>query len=106
MLRRFQPYFRYLRASRGTLTAAVVYGLIFGVTNGLGLPTLIKYVFPPIFDRAGGIAMPLRDVILIAASVPMLFLLRGVSSYLNSYYVQLTGMHILESVRLDYFKKL
>jgi subfamily B ATP-binding cassette protein MsbA len=107
MLRRFRPYFRYLRSNRGTLSAAVFYGLLFGATNGLGLPTLIKYVFPAIFDRPEGYAgLPMRDVVLIAATVPMLFVLRAVSSFLNSYYVQLTGVRILESVRLDYFRKL
>ncbi len=105
MLRRFQPYFRYLKAARGTLSAAVFYGLLFGATSGLGLPTLVKYVFPPIFDHDAP-PMELKYVLLIAGSVPMLFVLRAVSGYLNSYYVQLTGVRILESVRLDYFRKL
>jgi subfamily B ATP-binding cassette protein MsbA len=106
MLRRFRPYLRYLRTNRATLTAAIFYGLLFGATNGLGLPLLIKYVFPVIFDRTGPHAMPMADVVLIAATVPMLFLLRAVSSFLNSYYTQLTGVRILEGVRLDYFRKL
>ena len=106
MLRRFRPYLRYLRSNRATLTAAIFYGLLFGATNGLGLPLLIKYVFPVIFDRTGPQAMPMADVVLIAATVPMLFLLRAVSSFLNSYYTQLTGVRILEGVRLDYFRKL
>ena len=105
MLRRFRPYFRYLRTNRATLTAAIFYGLLFGATNGLGLPLLIKYVFPVIFDRSGN-AMPMATVVLIAATVPMLFLLRAVSSFLNSYYVQLTGVRVLEAVRLDFFRKL
>jgi ATP-binding cassette, subfamily B, bacterial MsbA len=105
MLRRFQPYFRYLKANRGTLVAAIFYGLLFGATSGLGLPTLVKYVFPPIFDHSGP-PLPLATVLLIAAAVPVLFLLRAVSGYLNSYYVQLTGVRILEAVRLDYFRKL
>jgi ATP-binding cassette, subfamily B, bacterial MsbA len=105
MLRRFSPYFRYLKSNRSPLLAAIFYGLIFGATSGLGLPTLIKYVFPVIFNRADG-AMPLGDVILIAATVPMLFVVRGVCGFLNSYYVQLTGVRILEAVRLDYFRKL
>jgi subfamily B ATP-binding cassette protein MsbA len=104
-LRRFRPYFHYLRAARGTLTAAILYGLVYGATSGLGLPTMIKYVFPPIFDHTGP-AMAAATVWLIAASVPVLFLLRAVSGYLNSYYVQLTGVRILESLRLDYFRKL
>jgi len=105
MLRRFRPYFRYLVATRGTLSAAVFYGLLFGATSGLGLPTLVKYVFPPIFDQ-GTPRLPLATVMLIAACVPLVFLLRAVSGYLNSYYVQLTGVRVLEAVRLDYFRQL
>jgi len=106
MLRRFRPYFRYLRSNQRTLAAAVFYGLLFGVTNGLGLPMLVKYVFPVIFDRSDGSVMAMSTVILIAATVPMLFLVRAVTGFLNSYYVQLTGVRILEGVRLDYFRKL
>jgi subfamily B ATP-binding cassette protein MsbA len=105
LFRRFRPYFSYLRATRGTLTAAIVYGLLYGLTSGLGLPAMIRYVFPPIFDRADP-PLPESTVWLIAAAVPMLFLLRAVSGYLNSYYVQLTGVRILEALRLDYFRKL
>ena len=105
MLRRFKPYFRYLKAARGTLSAAIFYGLLFGATSGLGLPALVKFVFPPIFDHRDP---PLAEstIWLIAASVPVLFLLRAITGYLNSYYVSLTGVRILEAVRLDYFRKL
>lgn len=106
MFRRFRPYLRYLHSVRGTLYAAIFYGLLFGATNGLGVPMLIKYVFPVIFDPVPGQEMLMSDVILIAATVPMLFLLRGVAGFLNSYYVQLTGVRILEAVRLDYFRRL
>jgi subfamily B ATP-binding cassette protein MsbA len=105
MLRRFRPYFHYLVATRGTLSAAIFYGLLFGATSGLGLPTLVKYVFPPIFDQSTP-RLPLATVMLIAACVPLVFLLRAVSGYLNSYYVQLTGVRVLEAVRLDYFRQL
>ena len=104
-LARFRPFLRYFTGVRGTLGAAIFYGLLFGATSGLGLPTLIKYVFPPIFDREGP-PMTMGDVVLIASAVPVLFLLRAVSGYLNSYYVQLTGVRILEAVRLDFFRKL
>ncbi|MBP6864308.1 MAG: ABC transporter ATP-binding protein [Candidatus Didemnitutus sp.] len=104
-LSRFRPFLRYFAGVRGTLGAAIFYGLLFGATSGLGLPTLIKYVFPPIFDREGP-PMAMSDVLLVAAAVPVLFLLRAVSGYLNSYYVQLTGVRILEAVRLDFFRKL
>ncbi len=106
MFSRFRPYLRYLRSNRSTLTAAVFYGLLFGATNGLGLPVLVKYVFPLIFNRDDIHALTSHEVLLTAAAVPMLFLLRAVCSFLNSYYVQLTGVRVLENVRLDYFGKL
>ncbi|MBX3736469.1 MAG: ABC transporter ATP-binding protein [Candidatus Didemnitutus sp.] len=104
-LRRFRPYFRYLHANRRIFYAAVFYGLIFGATSGLGVPTLVKYVFPQIFDQSGP-PLPLVTVLQIAAAIPLLFLLRAVAGYLNSYYIALTGTRILEGIRLDYFRKL
>jgi subfamily B ATP-binding cassette protein MsbA len=104
-MRRFRPYLKYLRSVRGELIAAVFYAILFALTNGVSLPTLIKYVFPVIFDRAGP-ELPLATVILIAASIPVAFLLRAISGYLNSFYVQLAGVRILEALRTDYFRKL
>ena len=105
MLRRFKPYLRYLKLNRGTLAAAIFYGLVFGLASGLGFPVLVKYAFPPIFSR-GEFPLPFNTILLITGCVPLVFLLRAVSGYLNSYYVQLTGLRILEGVRLDYFSKL
>ncbi len=104
-LRRYRPYFRYLYEVRGPVIKAVSYGALYGVASGAGIPLLVKYVFPPIFDRSGG-ALPMSTVALIAACIPMVFLLRGVAGYLNSYYTQLAGMRILEAIRLEYFRKL
>ncbi len=105
MLRRFKPYLRYLKSNRGTLAAAIFYGLIFGLVSGLGFPVLVKYAFPPIFNQSSA-PLPYQTILLIVGCVPLIFLLRAVSGYLNSYYVQLTGLRILEGVRLDYFSKL
>jgi subfamily B ATP-binding cassette protein MsbA len=75
------------------------------LTSGASLPILIKYVFPKIFDHSHG-AMPLSTVVLWAAAIPMAFLVRAVSGYLNSFFVQHAGIRILESIRADYFRKL
>jgi len=104
-MRRFRPYLRYLRPVRGTLIAAVFYAVLFALTNGVSLPALIKYVFPVIFDREK-VGLPLSTVILIAGTIPLAFLLRAISGYLNSYYIQLSGVKILEAIRADYFRKL
>jgi ATP-binding cassette, subfamily B, bacterial MsbA len=103
-MRRFIPYFRYLRAVRGPLIKAIVYGILYGAASGAGIPLLIKFVFPPIFDLQG--YLPLSSVVLVAACIPVVFLLRAISGYLNSYNTQLAGVRMLEAIRTEYFSKL
>jgi subfamily B ATP-binding cassette protein MsbA len=43
---------------------------------------------------------------LAAIWLPTIFLLRAVAGYLNTYLIQLAGVRILESLRLDFFRKL
>ncbi len=103
-MRRFLPYLRYLRAVRGPITKAIVYGVLYGAASGAGIPLLVKYVFPPVFHLQGSLA--LSTVALIAACIPIVFLLRAVTGYLNGYYTQYAGVRILEQIRTEYFSKL
>jgi len=45
-MRRFFPYFRYLRSVRVALIGGILCGIIYGAAGGLGVPLMIKYVFP------------------------------------------------------------
>lgn len=103
-MRRFRPYLKYLRPVRRTLFAAIFYAIVFALTNSVSLPTLVKYVFPVVFDR--DLKLGFGTVALIAATIPVAFLLRAVSGFLNSYYIQLSGVKVLEAIRIDYFRKL
>jgi len=103
-MRRFIPYFRYLRLVRGPIAKAIFYGILYGAASGAGIPLLVKYVFPPIFELQG--VLPVSTVAMIAACIPAVFLLRAVAGYLNSFYTQFAGVRILEGIRTDYFAKL
>ncbi|HEX2099977.1 MAG TPA: ABC transporter ATP-binding protein, partial [Candidatus Synoicihabitans sp.] len=102
--RRLRPYFRYLHQERRAIIAAISFGLVYGAASGLLVPSLTRYVFPAVFRSEG--ALPLRTILLFAACVPAVFLLRAAGGYLNSYYTQLAGVRILEALRLDYFRRL
>ena len=104
-MRRFFPYLKYLKAESRTLIPAIFYGLLFAAANGLGLPLMTKVVFPVVFDSPAG-SLTTWELIAVAAWLPMVFLLRGVTGYLNTYYVTATGTRVLEAIRLDYFRKL
>jgi subfamily B ATP-binding cassette protein MsbA len=104
-LRRFRPYLPYLRDVQGTLVTAIVAGLLYSAATGAGLPAMINYVFPVIFDAEGN--RPSFDVVLlVAAYIPLIFLLRGFFGYLNGYSIQQAGTRILERLRVDYFHRL
>lgn len=103
-MRRFRPYFKYLRAVRGPIATAILCGLIYGVASGLGLPALSEFVFPRIFSPEK--REPLSAVILVAAYIPFIFLVRALAGYCNSYFTQLAGVRILEALRSDYFRRL
>ncbi len=105
MIRRFRTYFSYLRAHRGLLIVAILCGIIAGVASGAGLPYMVKKVFPVIFAKD---AVPLTawELALITLWIPAVFLVRGVATYLNTYFIQLVGTRVLEAIRLDFFRKL
>ena len=158
-MRRFFPYFKYLRRVRGALIAGVLCGILYGAVGGLGMPLMIKYVIPRVlvadptptpgvvttahkgwldidgfFDRLFGITKPATTPVdatpppptpapppapaasrpeltalqlwSIALWLPLIFAIRGVAGYLNTYLIQHAGVRILEDIRLDYFRKL
>jgi subfamily B ATP-binding cassette protein MsbA len=105
MIRRFRPYFSYLRPQRGLLIAAILCGILAGLASGAGLPYMVKKVFPVIFAPQ---ALPLSawELTLITLWIPAVFIVRGVATYLNTYFIQLVGTRVLEAIRLDFFRKL
>ncbi len=104
-MRRFRPYFAYLKAVRGPIIGALLCGVLYGAANGAGLPLMVKTVFPKIF---GEDAARLSDsqLLILALWLPTIFAIRGVAGYFNSYLIQYAGTRVLEALRLDYFRKL
>ena len=105
-MHRFRPYWHYgIRAVRSIPIGSVLCGLVYGAANGAGLPLLVDKVFPAIFAEH---AAPLSTnrLVLIALWIPIIFIIRGLAGYGNSYLIQLAGVRILERLRFDYFRKL
>jgi subfamily B ATP-binding cassette protein MsbA len=105
-LRRLRPYLRYLRPVRTHLFAAAFFGLIYSAATGAGVPLMMDYVFPAVFEQLSWVKFSDNEILLIAGYIPMIFLLRGVAGYFNARHIQQAGTRVLEAIRLDYFKKL
>ena len=104
-MRKFFPYLKLLKPVRWQLAAAILCGLIYGAANGAGLPLMVKMVFPRIFG-ADAVALTSWEVIAAALWLPAVFTVRGIAGYLNTYLIQYVGVRVLESLRLDFFRKL
>ncbi|MFA6289852.1 MAG: ABC transporter ATP-binding protein [Opitutaceae bacterium] len=105
-LSRFKPYFGYLKTVRPQFIAGLAFGLLYALSNGVALPYVIKKVLPKVFESQGSAPLTTGELFLIASWIPAVFIVRGLASYLNTYFIQYCGTRILEQLRLDYFRKL
>ena len=50
-LKRFFPYFRYLKYVWGRFALGLIFGVLFSLSSGLGLPIMAETVFPILFGN-------------------------------------------------------
>lgn len=111
---------RYLGRYRGTLAAGVVAGLFAAAAAGFGLPFMIQAVFPVVFGTAEPPAamqawlvahvapgdIPTVTMWLAALIIPLIMLVRGISTYLNGYLLSKAAMRGLCDMRTEAFSRL
>lgn len=99
------------------LLTVLLTGLIAAATSGMGVPMMVKYIFPVVFRGAGETPELLTLVpslaeltpgtllLMACASMPLLFLIRGVATWLNAYMMNFLGLRILESLSMAVFNR-
>jgi subfamily B ATP-binding cassette protein MsbA len=102
-LKRFGPYFKYLKPVRVQFGLGLFFGIVAAAASGAGLPFVIKFLVPLVTSDNPPEGWQL---ILILSSVPVAFTFRAVGSFLNGYYMAYAGMHVLEKLRLMVFTKI
>ena len=102
-LKRFGPYFSYLKPVRKQFALGLGFGLISAAASGAGLPFIIQYLVPLVTsdDKPEGMAL-----ILLLLSIPLAFSLRALGGFLNAYYMAYAGMHVLERLRIMVFENI
>ncbi|GAA5495475.1 lipid A export ATP-binding/permease protein MsbA [Rubritalea halochordaticola] len=104
---------------------AVLAGVVAGVVSSFGLPFMSEAVFPLIFVDESGATQPppewlkeavmyvtggelTQQMILVAACLmlPLVFLVRGVMMFLNTYFLTDVGLRVVEQLRLRAFNRL
>ena len=113
----------FLLPNKWLFVAAILTGLLVSAASGLGIPLMIKYVFPVVFYNPNAstevpelfVRVPwLADlqvnspsiVLMVAcAALPIVFLLRGGFMWLNAVVVSYLGIKISERLRMEVFSK-
>lgn len=102
-LKRFRPYFVYLKDVRVKFGIGLLAGIIAAAASGAGLPFVIKVLVPLVTSDDAPTGLTLVGILL---SIPAVFVFRAGGTYLNEYYMAHSGMYVLEKVRLTVFEKL
>ena len=106
LLNRFRPYFNYLKPVKVQFVVGLLAGLIYVASSGFGLPYVTKHLVPLVTNPE----KPESSILLgYLALVPIMFALRALGSFVNSYFIAYSGMYVLERIRrkvFDHIQKL
>ena len=99
-MKRFYPYFAILKEVKHLFALAVLAGVGYGIATGCGLPFMAEKVFPFIFGKE---EIDLMTRIWVVSLVPLSFIARGITGYLNTYFINYCGAYVLEKIRTQLF---
>ena len=101
------PYFLHLKPYWIPFSGALFFGVIYGISSGFGLPFMTDQIFPKIFpSNENAIRLTSLEIFIYVCWFPLVFLIRGVSSFFNSYLINFCGMKVLEKIRIEVFAKI
>ncbi|QYY37398.1 ABC transporter ATP-binding protein [Ruficoccus sp. ZRK36] len=83
-------------------------GLIYSVLSGFGLPVITEKVIKNFLHEAGKEAIEVETwkIIGVAALLPLVFAIRGISNFFSSYLMSICSWRSMKQLRNDIFHKL
>ncbi len=117
MLKRvFYFLHRFIWPHRILFLIVLCTGFLTAATSGLGIPMMVKFIFPLVFNSSQepevllyvpSLAELEPDTLLLlaCASLPCIFLARGSCMWLNSIMVNVLGLRVLETLRMAVFNR-
>ncbi len=117
MLKRIKYFLHsFIWPHRWLFVTVLLTGLLTAATSGMGIPLMVKFVFPLVFESNDSPEvlqyipslgeMEHGTLLMLAcAFIPFIFILRGISQWLNAVMVNLLGLRVLEDIRMAVFKR-
>ena len=105
-MKKYLYFIKYLKKGKFHFFVAVICGIAFGATSGLALPVIFEKVFKKVFEAQGtGASFSLWYILMLGGILPGVFLVRGVLSFLNGYFMSFTSMILMKEMRWDIFRR-
>ncbi|MCD8070828.1 MAG: ABC transporter ATP-binding protein/permease [Akkermansiaceae bacterium] len=114
--RRVLRFLRYLLPYKGLFCLAIATGFLAAAANGVGVPFMVKVVFPIVFEPGHHVPAVLQPwmeglsrnavLLLACAFMPAVFVVRGAAMWGNAVVTGYLGLRILENIRTDVFRRL
>lgn len=101
----YSRYFALARNSRRLIATGIGAGAVAGLASGFGVPFFFEKVFRRIFENADA-SYSVTYLLMISSLLPAVFLVRGIASYINQYFLQWATQNILLEIRHKLFEKL
>ncbi len=96
---------RYVSPHKRLFFLALIFGIIYGVTSGFGIPVIFQKVFKQIFETQE-LLYPNWQIGILALFIPVTFFVRGIFGFLSTYWMTKCGLEILKGLREDIFTHL
>lgn len=109
---------RFLMPHLGMFVLVLCTGFVAAAASGAGVPFMVKHVLPVVFRNESGATPELLTLfptletlspetllLLACASMPAIFLVRGVAMWGNAVLVNVLGIRILETLRMQVFSR-
>jgi subfamily B ATP-binding cassette protein MsbA len=105
----YREMFPFLKPHLGRFILALVFGALFGLISGL-LPLVLNFVNSQVFpqgknkvdmlnDAMNGTGTGINSVVLVCSVIPLIFVLRSLCDFLNSYYMAWVALRVLADIR-------
>lgn len=96
----------YIKPCIPQLAAAIIFGALFGLCSGFGMPVIFDKVLRKIFMEKGGEEQTFWYIVGIAMLLPTIFALRAIFGYLSGYLMTYTSLEVLRRLKQDIFQKI
>ncbi len=118
-IKKFLPYYKYLKPVWWRFALGIIFGVVYSVSSGFGLPVMAKTVFPILFGSPEEAPDWLREIavtwfgndisdgflILCCLAMPVVMGVRALSHVGNGYFMSYSGIHVVQALQIDVFKK-